>query len=367
MKITQITGQTGAHTNQFIGNLIKTGRSHTRLEADRGNQLTINRRIGTIIGDIQQLSAHLIRGNGLHKSTFLIGHARHIKHGTSVHHATGRDRGSLLGGIVGNRAIHKQRMARGRKLRSVSDGIVDIADLILAMRISIERTVFRNLSPLQCFRGGPVSSQSVQSGIASRALSQLIDDLLAFHQHLRRRIHKAPENNVPFNLEIGERVGRTIRDGREHRGRLWRAALIVRTVKQLGLIQYDVVLTQHGRESRVQTHTPCECDHRTVFDITAFFAHFDRVHEHRHLIALPDGHADYQRQFTHAADAAFRLTVVKHTFHATTSGAQHAVVTEQGIELNMPAGEQLCDAGRVRVRHIKLGAQLRHILKRRRR
>ena len=32
----------------------------------------------------------------------------------------------------------------------------------------------------------------------------------------------------------------------------------------------------------------------------------------------------------------------------------------------MPAGEQLRDAGRVRVRHIKLGAQLSHILKRRR-
>ena len=320
MKITQITGQTGAHTNQFIGNLIKSRRSNTGLESNSGNQLTINRRIGTVIGDIQQLSAHLIRGDGLHKSTFLIGHARHIKHGTSVHHATGRDRGSLLGGIVGNRAIHKQRMARGSKLRSVSDGIVDIADLILAMRVGIERAVFRNLSPLQCFSGGLVSSQSVQSGVAGRTLGQLIDDLLAFHQHLRRRIHKAPENNVPFDLKIGERVGRTIRNGREHCRRLWRAALIVRTVKQLGLIQYDVVLAQHGRESRVQTHTPCECDHRAVFDIAAFFAHFDRVHEHRHLIALPNGHADHQRQFAHAADAAFRLTVVKHTFHTTTRG-----------------------------------------------
>ena len=30
--------------------------------------------------------------------------------------------------------------------------------------------------------------------------------------------------------------------------------------------------------------------------------------------------------------------------------------------VHMPAGEQLRDAGRMRMRHVKLGAQLRHVL-----
>ena len=145
------------------------------------------------------------------------------------------------------------------------------------------------------------------------------------------------------------------------------AAFVIRTVEQLGLVQYDVVLAQHGGESRIQAYAPCERDHRAVFNIASFFAHLDRIHEYRHLVAFPDGHANHQRQFAHAADTAFRLTIVEHTLHTTPGGTQHAVVAEQGIKLHMPAGEQLRDAGRMRMRHVKLGAQLRHVLKRRRR
>ena len=367
VKIAQITGQTRTHANQLIGNLIKTGGSNPRLEADGCNQLTVNRSVGTIIGDIQQLSAHFVCGNGLYKTTLLIGHTRHIEHRPSVHHATRRNRRGLLCGIVGDRTIHKQRMARGSKLRGVSDGIVRIADLILAMRIGIKRTVLRNFGTFQRFGGGLVSCQSVQGGIAGRTLRQLVDDLPAFHQHLRCRIHKASENNVPFDLKIRERVGRKACDGSEHRGCFRRAAFVIRTVEQLGLVQYDVVLAQHGGESRIQAYAPCERDHRTVFNIASFFAHLDRIHEYRHLVAFPDGHANHQRQFAHAADTAFRLTIVEHTLHTTPGGTQHAVVAEQGIKLHMPAGEQLRDAGRMRMRHVKLGAQLRHVLKRRRR
>lgn len=161
-----------------------------------------------------------------------------------------------------------------------------------------------------------------------------------------------------------ENAGRARCDGREHRGRFGGAAFVIRTIEELGLVQCHVVFTHHGGEGRVQTHSSGERDDGAVLDVAAFLAHFDRIHEHRHLVAFPNGHADHQGEFADAADTAFRVTVVEHAFHTPARGAQHAVVSEQRVQGDVSFGEQLRDARWVRMRQVKLGAQLRHILKR---
>ena len=62
---------------------------------------------------------------------------------------------------------------------------------------------------------------------------------------------------------------------------------VIRTIEELGLVQCHVVFTHHGGEGRVQTHSSGERDDGAVLDVAAFLAHFDRIHEHRHLVAFP--------------------------------------------------------------------------------
>ena len=364
VQVAQIAGQAGAYAHQFVGDLVETRSRDAGLETDCGYQLTVDCRIGAVIGDVQQLAAHLVGRDRLHETALLVGDARHVQHAVSAHHATGGDCRGLFGRVAADRAVHENRMPGCGQLRRVSDGVVNVANLVFAMGIGVERTVFGNLRVFQRVRGFLVPGERVQDGVACRALGQLVDDLATFHQHLRGRVHEAAEDDVTFDFEIGENAGRARCDGREHRGRFGGAAFVIRTIEELGLVQCHVVFTHHGGEGRVQTHSSGERDDGAVLDVAAFLAHFDRIHEHRHLVAFPNGHADHQGEFADSADTAFRVTVVEHAFHTPARGAQHAVVSEQRVQGDVSFGEQLRDARWVRMRQVKLGAQLRHILKR---
>ena len=252
-------------------------------------------------------------------------------------------------------------------LCGIANGVADIADLIFTVRIAIKRAVFGDIGIVQRVTGGLVSGERVQHGIAGRSLRQLVDDLLAFHQHLCGRIHEASENDMTLDLEIRECRGRARGDGGEHRRGFGSAALVVGTIEQLGLIKGNVMFTHDGGEGGVQAYAAGKGDGGAAFGGFAGPAHFDRVHEHRYLIALPCGHAHDQRQFAHTADTAFRLAIVNHAFHAAAGRTQHAVVTKQRIQRDMPTGEQLRDAGGVGMRQIQLRGQLRHVFKRGRR
>lgn len=344
VQVAQIAGQAGTHTHQLIRNLVETRSRDAGLETDCGYQLTVDCRIGAVIGDVQQLAAHLVGRNRLHETALLVGDARHVQHAVSAHHATGGDCRGLFGRVAADRAVHENRMPGCGQLRRVSDGVVNVANLVFAMGIGVERTVFGNLRVFQRVRGFLVPGERVQDGVACRALGQLVDDLATFHQHLRGRVHEAAEDDVTFDFEIGENAGRARCDGREHRGRFGGAAFVIRTIEELGLVQCHVVFTHHGGEGRVQTHSSGERDDGAVLDVAAFLAHFDRIHEHRHLVAFPNGHADHQGEFADAADTAFRVTVVEHAFHTPARGAQHAVVSEQRVQGDVSFGEQLRDA-----------------------
>ena len=154
------------------------------------------------------MPAHLIGVDGLRKTTPLIGDARHVQHGPAAHHATRGDGCGLFGGVVADGTVNEQRMPGSGNLCGIANGVADIADLIFTVRIAIKRAVFGDIGIVQRVTGGLVSGERVQHGIAGRSLRQLVDDLLAFHQHLCGRIHEASENDMTLDLEIRECRGR---------------------------------------------------------------------------------------------------------------------------------------------------------------
>lgn len=210
VQVAQIAGQAGTHTHQLIRNLVETRSRDAGLETDCGYQLTVDCRIGAVIGDVQQLAAHLVGRDRLHETALLVGDARHVQHAVSAHHATGGDCRGLFGRVAADRAVHENRMPGCGQLRRVSDGVVNVANLVFAMGIGVERTVFGNLRVFQRVRGFLVPGERVQDGVACRALGQLVDDLATFHQHLRGRVHEAAEDDVTFDFEIGKRWTRAL-------------------------------------------------------------------------------------------------------------------------------------------------------------
>ena len=57
------------------------------------------------------------------------------------------------GRVAADRAVHENRMPGCGQLRRVSDGVVNVANLVFAMGIGVERTVFGNLRVFQRVRG----------------------------------------------------------------------------------------------------------------------------------------------------------------------------------------------------------------------
>ena len=88
VQVSQIACETGTHTDQFIGQLVEMLAGHSDLEADRGDQLPIDAGVGILVGDIQHHARHLIGVHGLQEAPLLLRHARHVEHGTAVHHAS---------------------------------------------------------------------------------------------------------------------------------------------------------------------------------------------------------------------------------------------------------------------------------------
>lgn len=107
VQVAQIAGQAGAYAHQFVGDLVETRSRDAGLETDCGYQLTVDCRIGAVIGDVQQLAAHLVGRDRLHETALLVGDARHVQHAVSAHHATGGDCRGLFGRVAADRAVHE--------------------------------------------------------------------------------------------------------------------------------------------------------------------------------------------------------------------------------------------------------------------
>ena len=84
-----------------------------------------------------------------------------------------------------------------------------------------------------------------------------------------------------------------------------------------------------------------EGDRRMVLHGSAVTHHLDWVEQHRHLVALPRGHAHHQGELGNAADALLGALVVEHTLGTPCRRAQHAAVAEQRMQRGTSAGEQL--------------------------
>lgn len=142
--------------------------------------------------------------------------------------------------------------------------------------------------------GFRVASKGIEHDIVDRTACQPLDDHAAFHEDLCGWVDEAAENDLPFDREVGEHLLRHLRDDREYGSRLWRAAGIVRAIEQRALVEIHTVLAHGIEEGRVQAHMTGEGDRRMVLHGSAVTHHLDRVEQHRHLVALPRGHAHHQ-------------------------------------------------------------------------
>ena len=79
-----------------------------------------------------------------------------------------------------------------------------------------------------------------------------------------------------------------------------------------------------------------EGDRRMVLHGSAVTHHLDWVEQHRHLVALPRGHAHHQGELGNAADALLGALVVEHTLGTPCRRAQHAAVAEQRMQRALP-------------------------------
>ena len=208
----------------------------------------------------------------------------------------------------------------------------------------------RNIGIFERGAGGFVAGKRVQQHIAGGAVLQLVDELSAFADHLRRGVHEASEHNLALDGEVGDTLRRFGRNTGEHRGSFGSATVIAGTVKQGILIQEHPLLTQCIDERDVQGHATGESNGGRQAIILDRDAH--RVQQHRQRVALPCGHADHERQLRHAGNPAF-------------GGLKHTRVAEQRIQPDMAGSEQLGDAGGMGMGHLQLRGQLIHILERR--
>ena len=231
------------------------------------------------------------------------------------------------------------------------------------MRVYVERTVLRNIGIFERGAGGFVAGKRIQQHIAGGAVLQLVDELSAFADHLRRGVHEASEHNLALDGEVGDTLRRFGRNTGEHRGSFGSATVIAGTVKQGILIQEHPLLTQCIDERDVQGHVTGESNGGRQAIILDRDAH--RVQQHRQRVALPCGHADHERQLRHAGNPAFGGLVIQHAPNMAFGGLKHTRVAEQRIQPDMAGSEQLGDAGGMGMGHLQLRGQLIHILERR--
>ena len=168
---------------------------------------------------------------------------------------------------------------------------------------------------------------------------------------------------MALDIEVRNALHGFRRDSGEHSRGLRLATVIAGTVKQRILVNIYPLLSQHIDECRIQLHTAGELHSGGGF----FLGHrdVDRIQQHGQCIALPRGHTDHQRELGHSGHTALGGLVIHDPRQVPFRRLQHPGITEQRIQANMSRSEQLRNAGRMGMRHIKFGHQLVRVLQRR--
>ena len=343
VQVAQIPGQPRAHAHQLVGQLVETACRVACAVAHRGDQLLVDGGVSLLVGDVKNHIAHAVGAHKPGEAALLLGHAWDVEHGFAVHYAPRGDGRGLGGSAAADLAIHDDGVSGCGEIGRIPHGVVHIADFEFGMRIAVERAEFGDFIGFDVVKRLRQAGKRVKNGVAAGPMAQGIDDPLAFQQNLRARIHEAADDDVPIDVEIGERLAGLPLNRGEHCGSLRGAVGVVGAVEQLVFVEVDALIMQGGHERGVEPAATREADGCVGFAAARLARHIDRIQQHRDGFSGPCCHANDHGQFGDSAEPAFRGLVLVDAFQTTPCSPEHAGVTEQGIKRRLAAGEQLGD------------------------
>ena len=293
--------------------------------------------------------------------TLLLNHTGHVENRPPRRDTAGCDGQGIFRALPAGLFIQEDAVARANQLGGIPDLVINVSGLEFTVRVGIERTVLRyGLAP-EPGRGLLVSRHGIQQIIAGRPGLHPVQDGQALPQQLGGGLDIASKNDFPLNRKVvdlgGDQIGHVLEEGRGLGG----ATFIVRGGEEPGGVQIDPPLPHGGDKDRIQVDLPREADGGPGCPFPSFLD-ADRVKKDGHGLTLPGCHTHHQGELGATAYTLFCRLVVEYPLQTSMGGAKHPPVSEEGIQVHLPAGEQLGDSRGMGMGQIHLCSQLPNVL-----